>query len=122
MFNAQQLTAKGAGSTPVVYSPWMPRGGDNIIFSLDLVDKSSDPLQMTVRALTKNTEQLPADEVPLTTQIVTTGTSSDVFTVQQDGEVKEQIRFEFKLSGTIVAGDWALFRMLQPIWFDSVNA
>jgi hypothetical protein len=120
MFDAQQLTAKGANTSPAVYSPWMSRGGDNVIFSLDLVDKSNDTLQVQVKAFTKNTEDLPGAETELSTSIATTGTDLKVFSAQQDGEAKEQVRFEFKLIGTFTATDWALFRMIQPIWFDTV--
>jgi len=33
--------------------------------------------------------------------------------------MNELVRYGFEVSGT--AGDWVLFRMLPPVWFDSVK-
>ncbi|MEZ4495175.1 MAG: hypothetical protein R3C29_17905 [Dehalococcoidia bacterium] len=121
MFQAQQLTAKAATSTPSVYSPWVNRMGDNMLYSVDLVDKSGSALQLKVTVLTKNTEDLPSAQTTLT-NITTTGSGSEVVTEEQAGGIKEQVRYKFELAGTIAAGDWVLFRMLQPIWYDSVTA
>lgn len=53
MFEAQMLITTGADYS--VYSPWFPRGGDNLRATLEVV-KRGTAATVTVRIFTKNTE------------------------------------------------------------------
>jgi hypothetical protein len=35
---------------------------------------------------------------------------------------KELVRYRFRVSATTLGQEWALFRMLSPVWFDTVRA
>jgi|GEM_PF-1800959 len=121
MFDAQLLIADTTAYT--VFSPWFPRGGDNLTATLDIIKSTGATVE--VRVYTKNSEtsgpgtdadtaifavgsargQFPAS---WTTGGVTPGTSS----------LLELARYQFDISGT--EGSWVLFRMLAPVWFDEV--
>jgi hypothetical protein len=45
------------------------------------------------------------------------GQSSAVFT-----GLEELVRYRFRVSATTLGQEWALFRMLSPVWFDTVCA
>ena len=57
MFEAQLLIAKDSNSS--VYSPWFAKGGDNAIFTLEIVEiESTDLTTITVEVFTKTTEEV----------------------------------------------------------------
>ena len=117
MFDAQLLIV---GTEPViVYSPLMGRGGDNLTLSLDVVAIEGATIKVDI--MTKNSEGtgngalVAATGLPLT---LSTAVQDNV-TIGPD-KLEELVRYRFTVSGT--KGDWVLFRMLNPVWFDSVKA
>jgi hypothetical protein len=116
MFDAQILIAPGLGST-VVYSPWMPRQGDNAVFIAEVVEINLATLQ--VRVFTKAHENAGSGsdaDTGTSISISSAGVSSD----EWDG-LKDLVRFEFTLDNLLNDDqEWVLFRMHEPIWFDSV--
>ena len=115
MFEAQMLIVN-AGSY-AVYSPWFPRGGDNLRATLEVVNRSGTPT-LTVTVYTKNTEDVGNGTEANTTTI--SGGAAGRTVAEWAGVTKQLVRYKFAPTGT--AGDWTLFRMLAPIWFDSVVA
>jgi hypothetical protein len=121
MFQAQLLIGKSEPYT--LYSPWFVRGGDSARFAIDVVEETmlSAGVAFTIDIVTKNTEDAGNGLVVTTggagSFTATTGAGQTQFV--QDGGLKELVRFEFTVPGG-VAGDWVLFRMLRPQWFDVV--
>lgn len=115
MIQAQYLHVTGNdGATKEVLSPWMSRGSDNIRFTVDLIDASNASL--TVQLLHKNSE----DSGNGGSTGATTGaqTSSGRYVVEFE-ELKELVRYKFIVTLGTGTG-YAFFRMLPPVWFDSV--
>lgn len=112
MFDAQVLLA---GSD--IYTPWVPRGGDNFIATLDVID--IDNATITIRTFTKNSEETGdgTDADASTTIARTTVGRSQA---EWNGVLDEWVRLKISVTGQ--DGKWVLFRMLNPIWFDSVEA
>ena len=113
MFEAQMLF-KGC----TVYSPWFPRRGDNVIITLDFIARSGTTVAVSL--FTKNTED-PGDGGLVAGGPVISTTSLTQTPYTQTGELLELVRYQFEVTGTN-AYDWALFRMLPPVWFDTVKA
>jgi len=122
MFESQKLVAKSAPYR--VLSPWFPRGGDNVTLTLDLVELYGNP-RLTVRAFTKNSED-PGDGTDadsVTPTMIAAGSPGQV-SASWEGKVGELVRYEFEIEHEDVTGapgDWVLFRMLPPVWFDDVH-
>ena len=120
MFQGQYLITKNFANGVMVYSPWMPRGGDNLRFTLDVADIVGGNL--TVTAFHKNSEDT-GDGSTTSTAI---GPVTTVVPPRSDAEhlgLKELVRYRFvfkaSVDGTI---GWVLFRMLPPVWFDTLNS
>jgi len=117
MFEAQLLIAKS--SAYEIYSPWFPRGGDNAIFTADVIEL--DGAAVTIYADTKSSQDDGAGTP------VTSGTSIAANSVGRTSnewdaaEFKDLVRYRFSISGDN-PGNWILFRMLPPQWFDDVEA
>ena len=117
MFQGQLLMCSGVP----VYSPWFPRGGDNLRATVELIASYNSSSNITVSVLTKN-----AEETTDGTAIGSTFASSGGTAGRYAGEftagataLKEMVRYKFD-PGTVTSG-WVLFRMLPPVWFDSVR-
>ncbi|MEE9394024.1 MAG: hypothetical protein V3W41_16105 [Planctomycetota bacterium] len=112
MFEAQILNNNSAA-----FSPWMPRGGDNITFTFEIIDKllSQD---FQVQLFEKNSEETgdgtAVGSEPLGSQ------SIGLHAATKTG-MKELVRYKYSFKGA-VPGDWVLFRILPPVWFDDVKA
>ena len=128
MFEAQLLMAD-INNDVEVFSPWFPRGGDNALFTLDLVqsdEAGTASLQLEVKAFTKNLE-VPGDGADSISGTRITVTSSDTrksetWLSTSSSGFDELVRYKFILSATGDDGAvWVLFRMLPPSWFDSVG-
>src|SRR5688572_20812517 len=122
MFDAQLLFPGAAGAAISVYGPWMPRRGDNLRVTLDFIHRVSS--QLTVRVFTKNNEDAgDGNDADAGTSIVASasGRSTAEWT-SGTATLKELVRYKFTVQSTgSGAGDWVLFRMLSPIWFDTVK-
>jgi hypothetical protein len=119
MFESQVLLY---GDGNEIWSPWMARGGDNVRCTIDVTGLSG--ANLTVRLFTKNSEDGGAgSDVDLGTSIsaTTTGQTTQEWTVADGAQIKEMVRYKFTVGGTNAA-DWIQFRMLNPVWFDTLNA
>ncbi len=97
-----------------VLSSWFERGGDNAIFTAEVVDTLGGG-SLTVTIWHKNKDEIgPGTEI--TTEWTTVHTS---FKYHQEDGLKELVRFEYTIDGEW--GDGVIYRMLQPTWFDRRN-
>ncbi len=112
MFEAQRIF-----SSEKLFSPWMSRGGDNVIFTADVIYQSDNKPDLSVQLYEKNTED-PGDGTAITGSI--SGDATGRFFKELKG-VKELVRYRFTLTSTTAEVDHVLFRMLSPVWFDDVE-
>jgi hypothetical protein len=120
MFDAQLLVADAANFD--VYGPWIPREGDNALFSVDVQELSlTGAAQFQVQLETKGHEDAGNGSAisPLQFQIAITSAGQDTQLVS--GQLQDMVRYRFIFNDDAAAGDWVLFRMLPPIWFDAVD-
>lgn len=110
MIDARLLMAGSA-----VYTPWVPRGGDNLRATLDVVDLGTSG-EITVSVWTKNSEDT-GDGSDANGSVSITRSSVGRTTQEWEGDAKEWVRYKI-----VVNGNWVLFRMLEPVWFDTVDA
>jgi hypothetical protein len=118
MFEAQYLFYSDS-----VYSPWFPRRGDNVLVTLDLIAISGG--QLVVQLFTKNTENSGDGndaDVGGTTKIDTStvGRTTVQWLSTLTPGLLELCRYKFSWDHAS-AGARAFFRMLPPLWFDSVK-
>ena len=121
MIDAKLLATKTTDETVTVYGVWVPRRGDNVRLTVEVVDNQGVDLDVLV--LQKNYED--------TGDGATTGVSTgfDQVSGRQTVEVlgaKELIRFELRLARglDLPSGEigTVLLRFLEPVWFESVEA
>lgn len=112
MFEGQYLFR---GNT--FFSPWMPRRGDNILITCDLLAQAGT-VTLDVEVHEKNTED-PGDGAVIGTalNVSATGRASKEFT-----GVMELVRYRFSCAGGSAATEYVVFRMLSAVWFDDVRA
>jgi hypothetical protein len=120
MFQAQMLHANGTTSETSVLSPWFPRGGDNILFAADLVAQSTTDAKIDVELLTKNSEDTGEGALVAGSKLSLATRGVDFKTV--DASLEELVRFRFTIDVAAAATDWVIFRVLQPSWYDAVEA
>lgn len=111
MYEAQYLFGGDA-----VYSPWMPRRGDNVRITLDLISRTGGSSNLRVDVFEKNSE----DVGPGTLTGVEIDTSDIGRTEREHTAMKELVRYRF--TGPSTATDYVQFRMISVIWFDAVGA
>lgn len=120
MFDAQMLITTGTDYS--VFSPWMPRGGDNLRATLEVVKRGSSAT-VTVRVFTKNSEDT-GDGADADSAMTLAGGAAGRYVAEWASNsskgAKEMVRYKFTVSGA--AADWTLFRMLPATWFDAVQA
>ena len=118
MFQAQLLIVGVNGATTKVYSPWFPKGGDNLRVSAELV--AVDGGTLTVKVYTKAKAQTSDGTLvtPASSNIALSAVGRD--TKEYTG-LNELVRYAFECSGS-AAGKWALFRALNPVFFDTIVA
>ena len=123
MFDAQLLLTKSSSYS--VFSPWFPRGGDNLRVTLERVAAAASADEIGLAVVTKNVEDSGDGTVVAGSITVASGSTTDA--VQANGEwnglVKELVRYKFTVKGASnAAGNWLLFRVLSPVWYNSVDA
>jgi hypothetical protein len=112
------LIVGASNATTKVYSPWFSRGGDNLRVSAELV--AVNGATITVKVYSK-----PSDATTSLDGTLISPVTSDIAlsTVGRDTKeyvgLFELVRYGFECSGT--TGQWALFRALPPVWFDTVK-
>lgn len=114
MFDAQYLFEGDS-----VFSPWMSRGGDNLIVSVDVAAVDGTGAGIYIEVFHKNTED-PGDGTLIASPVI-----SETTTGRADAEylgLEELVRYRFSAPSGAAAGSRVLYRMLQPIWFDDLNA
>ena len=119
MFQAQILNGGDK-----VYSPWMARGGDALRATLEVVAVSGATIK--IELWTKNSDEAgdgdDADSANgVNIEESTVGRKTEDWNKQVTSTVgiKELVRYKITVSGT--SGDWVLFRMLDPVWYDNVK-
>jgi len=106
-----------------VYSPWFRRGGDHARFTLEVIEAGS--ASITVELYTKAADDAGDGTAlgagtPLFSSVSAVGrTTAEFLSTANDG-MKDLVRYEFTVTGS--GTNWILFRMLDPVWFDSVVA
>ena len=122
MFEAQLVNCKATDVE--IFSPWFPRGGDNVSVTLEVVDVDSATIE--VELFTKNSEQSGDGVDTDSTNTVnisrnTLGRTSKEWAPTDNANLSilEMVRYKFIVKAD---GNWVLFRMLPPVWFDSVRA
>lgn len=110
MFEAQYLFQ---GNN--VYSPWMPRQGDGIRITVDLVKNNATNLIVDLfeKDASATGDGAANGDAPITANSVARFTG-------EFSPVKELVRYKFSVTGS--AGQSVLFRMLAPVWWDEVDA
>ena len=114
MFDAQYLHAAALGSESV-FGPLMSRGGDNIIATLDVIAVTGTG-SFSIDLYHKAHEDA-GDGSALSGSLTTMG---DGRTTKGWSGLKDLVRYKITFSGGIEFAGLGLFRMLPPIWFDSV--
>ena len=112
MYQAQYLFPREA-----VYSPWFERVHDNLIAFVDVI--ALQGMHMDVQLFTKNRED-PGDGAQLGTDKIVADKVGRVH--QEWNGVKELVRFKFIPDGFSTGGDRVMFRMLDAVWVDEVEA
>ena len=112
MFQAQLLLG-----TQSVYGPWMPRGGDLMSITLDLISTNATGTdKLTVEVFTKKKDDSGDGAVATGTSIQTNtvGRSQTTYSALND-----LVRYKFTPGGAVSVN--YLFRMLSPVFFDTVK-
>jgi hypothetical protein len=107
----------------VLLGVWIPRGGDNGRFPLEVV--ANRGTKLTVDILEKNRADVGDGSAysPATSMVFDETIGR---TTQEWLGFKELVRFRFTLEPgkSLEDGEWGwiLFRFLRPVWFESVKA
>lgn len=118
MFEAQYVITQDGVSGITIFSPWFPRRGDRIRYTLDVVDGKNAKVAVTL--FHKNSEDTGDGSTTGSSiaSTVTVGRTDQEFTTG----LKELVRYQFVVkadsNGTL---GFVAFRMLPPIWFDAVS-
>ena len=102
-----------------VYTMWMPRQGDNVIFAIEVINR--DACDLTIEVFDK--DEATSGDGAVITGTSTTISANEVKTITVTG-VKELVRL--KLSATDNGGAasvaFVIYRVLSPIWYDTAKA
>jgi hypothetical protein len=102
-----------------VYTDWMPRGGDNLIVQLEVIEIQGTSPHFYCEVFTKASEQTGnGSAIGSAGDFTTTGRKEVAITSNGSG-MKDMVRLRFQCSGT---NAWVHFRVLDLIWFDTPNA
>lgn len=104
-------------SETILFSPWLNRSADNAVFTYEEIQLGGSSTQLEVKVYTKNTEET-GDGSARSETFASVGSSS-VKTARFNG-LEEMVRFRFRVhSGSIGETNFAIYRMLEPTWFDT---
>ncbi len=116
MFQAQLLMCTASS---IVYSPWFPRQGDNMVGTVELVASSGSTANITVTVLTRASDNTGNGTATGSTFGSSGGTAGRYSgTITAANGINEMVRYKFDPG--VVSSGWVLFRMLAPVWFDSI--
>lgn len=116
MFEAQLLIQ--AASAYSVFSPWFPRQSDHAVFTIETVNRNGGGVNVEI--FTKNSETAGNGSNAGGTTFSSPTGAGERNESGADDDLLEMVRYKFTVTGS--AGDWILFRMLPPVWFDAVKA
>ena len=126
MFDAQLLFPGSVPATGIkVFSPWFPRQADSLRVTLEVVQINGATIK--VELFTKKAEDsgdgANADSGGTPTNITASaaGRTTTEWLATGTITISELVRYRFTVTGADVS-DWVLFRMLSPVWFNSVRA
>lgn len=119
MFEAQLLIRGSSALT--IYSPWFPRQGDSLRATLEVVAIAGTGTSINVEVFTKNSEDA-GDGTDAAAGTDINRTSAGRETVEWLKSLEELVRYKYTVDSTNDPAAWVLFRMLPPVWFDSVKA
>jgi len=115
MFQAQLLLG-----THTVLGPWMARGGDSMIITLDLVATNGTGTEKLKMEVFTKVKDASGDGTAAT---LSSPTGIDTNTVGRTqatyNGLNDLVRYKFTAAGTV--GISYLFRALNPVFFDSVK-
>ena len=104
----------------VVWSPWMKRGGNNIRVTVDLIANTTGT-EVQIELFDKKSEDAGDGNPVDASNVIKTSTVGQ--SVGAWSGLEDLVRY--KISADKAGGsdsDYVLFRMLTPVWFESVNA
>ena len=129
MFEAQTITAHDDTATEL-YSPWMPRGGDYGLFTLEIAALGAAGTSVTLEVeMVHKDSDTPGDGTDIDSLSISrtaTGRETVDFGAGEGspgfGGFEELVRYKFTLtpSASTSGTSWATFRMLSPVWYDAV--
>jgi hypothetical protein len=130
MFDAQYLIAPtiAMGNVFAVLSPWMSRGGDNAKFSFEVIaDTLTTGTLFKIELYTKEGEDAGDGIAATASKTFTAGTDVpgifDFDSVATDASaMKEMVRYRFSISDSASIGEFVMFTMHAPSWFDSTTS
>ncbi len=112
MYDGQYLHGKDD-----IWGPWIPRGGDIVRVTLDVIDLSSGNIKgIHIIPYTKS-EETPGDGSPISGAVRIKGLSVGRFEKEWSG-ISEL--FRVRIIGDQDASQFTLSRLLPMIWFDAV--
>jgi len=121
MYTEQMYDAQPITPATTVYGPWIERKADNIIFTVDVIEiQDVANAQITFRLFTKNLEATTdGDEVDSTVKIerTTEGREDAQWGPDTGTGLKELVRYECKAEV-----GFSNFRVLEPVWFNTIRA
>jgi len=105
-----------------VYGPWMPRGGDYVTITADVVAANMPATGITVELWQKNSETV-GDGAIIGTGLLITGAAGQYPTSfgptsAPNAGIEELVRYVFNVPSQTALGQWVLLRMLTPVWWD----
>ena len=128
MYDAQTIQMQGSTST-VVLSPWFPRGGDYLLYTIDVIKMSSSSSDFTLTvSLEDKNSSVAGDGGPVTSSSLAIAGNSSPMRQSEDvaTALEELVRYKFTLAfggaspPASTVTNWAIFRMLAPVWRDAV--
>lgn len=122
MYEGQYLFS-GQTAAVMVYSPWMPRGGANLRVAFEAIaafQSTGSTVQSGVLVYHKNSDEtgdgVAVDGPNAIARVFGVGISVGEFL-----GLKELVRFRYFCAGSD-RDAYALIRVLDPVWFDNVDA
>ena len=102
-----------------VYTLWLPRQGDNVIFAIEVIQR--DSCDLTVEVWEKD-EATTGDGAAIT-GTSTTISANEIKTITVTG-VKELVRLKLTATdnGGATSAPFVIHRVLSPIWYDTAKA
>jgi hypothetical protein len=128
MFDAQTITNEASLAATEVFTPWFPRGGDHAVFTLEVVawsnNSGSNTLSLEIYHKTRDDSGDGALAGVSGTDLIQMAASGGATRTKRDwGSVAFKELVRFRLSYDAGSGaQWALYRILPPLWYDAVKA